>query len=89
MARLRRRLNESGIAHRDNPSHFVPVLVCDPLLCKQVSDVLNDRHGYPTVPRSPERLRITPSPHHTDADSERLVRALAEVWAEVGPAKAA
>ena len=36
-----------------------------------------------------ERLRITPSPHHTDADIEHLVKALAEIWAEVGLAKAA
>jgi 7-keto-8-aminopelargonate synthetase-like enzyme len=35
------------------------------------------------------RLRITPSPHHTDADIEHLVQALAEIWAEVGLAKAA
>jgi 5-aminolevulinate synthase len=96
VARLRRRLNETGVAHLDNPSHIVPVMVCDPVLCKQISDVLIDRYGiyvqpinYPTVPRGTERLRITPSPHHTDADIEHLVKALAEIWAEVGLAKAA
>jgi 5-aminolevulinate synthase len=96
VARLRRRLDEAGVAHLDNPSHIVPVMVCDPVLCKQISDVLIDRYGiyvqpinYPTVPRGTERLRITPSPHHTDADIEHLVQALAEIWAEVGLAKAA
>ena len=96
VARLRRRLNETGVAHLDNPSHIVPVMVCDPVLCKQISDVLINRYGiyvqpinYPTVPRGTERLRITPSPHHTDADIEHLVQALAEIWAEVGLAKAA
>jgi 5-aminolevulinate synthase len=33
-------------------------------------------------------LRITPSPHHSDADIEHLVHALAEIWVEVGLAKA-
>ena len=96
VARLRARLDQAGVAHLENPSHIVPVMVCDPVLCKQISDVLIDRYGiyvqpinYPTVPRGTERLRITPSPHHTDADIEHLVQALAEIWAEVGLAKAA
>lgn len=96
VARLRSRLDEAGVAHLRNPSHIVPVMVCDPVLCKQISDVLIDRYGiyvqpinYPTVPRGTERLRITPSPHHTDEDIEHLVSALAEIWAEVGLAKAA
>jgi len=96
VARLRSRLDQAGVAHRDNPSHIVPVMVCDPELCKQISDVLINRYGiyvqpinYPTVPRGTERLRITPSPHHTDADIEHLVQALAEIWAEVGLTKAA
>ena len=96
VAQLRARLDQAGVAHLDNPSHIVPVMVCDPVLCKQISDVLIDRYGiyvqpinYPTVPRGTERLRITPSPHHTDADIDDLVEALAEIWAELGLAKAA
>jgi 5-aminolevulinate synthase len=94
VARLRSRLTDVGIAHLENPSHIVPVLVCDPVLCKQISDMLIERHGiyvqpinYPTVPRGTERLRITPTPHHTDADIEYLVQALTEIWKQLGLAK--
>ena len=94
VARLRSRLDQAGVAHLDNPRHIVPVMVCDSVLCKQISDVLIDRYGvyvepYPTVPRGTKRLRITPSPHHSDADIEHLVQALAVIWAEVGLVKAA
>ena len=74
----------------------MPVIVGDPVLCKEISDLLLNRYGiyvqpinHPTVPRGTERLRITPSPHHTDEDIEHLVQALAEIWTEVGLTKAA
>ena len=96
VARLRLRLDQVGVPHLDNPSHIVPVMVCDPVLCKRISETLIDRYGiyiqpinYPTVPRGAERLRITPTPHHSDADIEHLAMALAEIWAEVGLPKAA
>jgi 5-aminolevulinate synthase len=38
--------------------------------------------NYPTVPVGTERLRLTPTPLHSDADIERLVRALSEIWSQ-------
>lgn len=93
---LRARLDAAGIPHLPNPSHIVPVMVGDAVLCKAISDELLGRFdiyvqpiNYPTVPRGTERLRITPSPLHSDADIEHLVGALTAIWAQVGLKRAA
>jgi 5-aminolevulinate synthase len=96
VARVRARLDEAGIPHMPNVSHIVPVMVCDPVLCKQISDRLLARYGiyvqpinYPTVAKGTERLRITPSPLHSDDDIEHLVTSLSEIWSEIGLRRAA
>lgn len=93
---LRRRLDAIGVPHYGNPSHIVPVMVGDPVLCKQISDRLLDEFSiyvqpinYPTVARGTERLRITPSPMHSDADIEHLVNALGMIWSELSLRRAA
>jgi 5-aminolevulinate synthase len=96
VAVLRHRLDEIGVPYLQNPSHIVPVMVGNPVQCKRISDLLVDYYGiyvqpinYPTVPRGTERLRITLSPYHTDADINHLVNSLAEIWSKLGLAQAA
>ena len=96
VAALRRRLDAAGLPYLRNDSHIVPVMVRDPVLCKRISDQLLDDYGiyvqpinYPTVARGTERLRITPSPLHTDADIDHLVSSLSAIWATLGLQQAA
>jgi 5-aminolevulinate synthase len=91
VAQVRRRLDDIGLPHLDNPSHIVPVMVGDAALCKQVCDKLLEEHdvyvqpiNYPTVPVGTERLRLTPSPLHSEDDIDHLISALSTVWNELG-----
>lgn len=89
VAKVRAGLDAMGIPHIDNPSHIIPVMVGDPVKCKFITDTLMRDFGvyiqpinYPTVPKGTERLRITPSPVHTDADIAHLLGALEELWCQ-------
>jgi 5-aminolevulinate synthase len=80
-------LSAAGLPVLENPSHIVPLMVGDAERCKAASDLLLRRHdiyiqpiNYPTVAIGAERLRITPTPRHSEADVSNLVEALVDVW---------
>jgi 5-aminolevulinate synthase len=88
---LKSMLAEAGIPVLANETHIVPVMIGDPVLCKQASDILLEEYqmyvqpiNYPTVRKGTERLRITPTPFHSPAMMEGLRDALVEIFARLG-----
>ena len=87
VAKLRAGLDDAGIPYLNNSSHIIPVMIKNPVKCRQLADILMQDFGvyvqpinYPTVPKGTERLRFTPSPLHTDVDIHHLVNALTILW---------
>merc|ERR1712100_286546 len=84
-------LDAAGISRLPTDSHIVPVLVGDATICKAISDDLMKDYqiyaqsiNFPTVAKGTERLRITPSPHHTTKQMQRVVRCLLACWEKYG-----
>ncbi|MDF2577722.1 MAG: hemA [Chlamydiales bacterium] len=84
--KLKRMLREVGLTVLPGDTHIVPVLIGNAALCQELTRILLEEYqiyvqpiNYPTVPRGTERLRLTPTPLHTDKMLEELVTALKEV----------
>lgn len=76
-----------GVPVQPNPSHIVPIVIGDAFKAKQASDLLMNKHriyvqaiNFPTVPRGEERLRVTPTPGHTNDLSDILINAIEDVY---------
>ena len=86
-AKLKQMLIDAGMdIHPNACTHIIPVMVNDAFKCKVASDRLLNEFGIyiqpinsPTVEVGTERLRIAPTPFHTDIMMVELVEALKEV----------
>lgn len=83
-------LAQAGIPVLANETHIVPVMVGDPVKCKQASDILLEEYqmyvqpiNYPTVRKGTERLRVTPTPFHTAEMMQQFCAALVEIFARL------
>jgi len=91
VAKVKAKCAEAGIPVMESTkTHIVPIFVGDPDRCREASKMLLDNHGifvqhinYPTVPKGTERLRITPTPLHTDEMIDKLVSAIKSVFEEL------
>jgi 5-aminolevulinate synthase len=86
--KLKHRLAVAGIPSMEcSTTHIVPVLVGEAKRCKAISDELLNEHNIyiqpinsPTVAVGTERLRIAPTPFHTDGMIEDLILALQQAF---------
>ena len=91
ISKVKKSLSMAGIAVLENKSHIIPIIIGDPELARRASALLIEKHGifvqhinFPTVSRGTERLRITPTPGHTEEMIINLTRALVDVFEELG-----
>ena len=93
---LKRELARRGLPVVLGPTHIVPVVIGDPVRCKELTDALLREFSiyvqpinYPTVPRGAERIRLTPGPFHGPEEIHRLAEALEKLWFRLSLPRAA
>jgi 5-aminolevulinate synthase len=85
--KVKAKLTDANVKFIDNGTHIIPVMIGDPFKCQSIGEALLRDHSiyiqhinFPTVPKGQERLRITPTPLHTDAMIDKLAEALSELF---------
>jgi 5-aminolevulinate synthase len=87
ISKVKAKLVSANVCFVDNHTHIIPIMINDPFKCQMIGESLLRDHGiyiqhinFPTVPKGKERLRITPTPLHTDTMIDQLANALSELF---------
>ncbi|ADE30417.1 5-aminolevulinate synthase [Rickettsia prowazekii] len=90
VTKLKNSFEHFNIPYLKNESHIIPIIIGDPIKATKVSNMLLNEYGiyvqhinFPTVPRGTERLRIIPTPAHTDKMINDLSTALVHIFDEL------
>ncbi|XP_001603137.2 5-aminolevulinate synthase, erythroid-specific, mitochondrial isoform X1 [Nasonia vitripennis] len=94
VAYMKSNLSSAGIPIIPSPSHIIPIKIGDPLVCTQIADTMLKEKGhyvqainYPTVAKGEERLRVAPTPMHSEAMVEKFVQDALEVFERLNAPK--
>lgn len=81
------RLDAADLPYLRGESHIVPLVVGEPNCCREISELLMREHNiyvqpinYPTVPKGTERLRLTATAAHSEADIHSMADILQHLW---------
>jgi 5-aminolevulinate synthase len=90
VSKVKSELDKAKVPYLKNQSHIIPIIIGDPVKTRICSERLLKEHdiyvqhiNFPTVPKGSERLRITPTPYHTEEMIRDLVYALRKVLKEL------
>lgn len=91
VSKVKDSFTEAGINFLQNDTHIIPIIIGDPEKTREASRMLVEEYNifvqhinFPTVPKGTERLRITPTPCHTDEMIKQLTEALVSVLSKLG-----
>lgn len=84
---MKHALSDVGIPVEMTPSHIIPIKIGNPEISTKISNALLKDYGhyiqainYPTVPRGQEKLRLAPTPHHTEKMMDQFVGDTLAIW---------
>ncbi len=90
VAKTKAALLSADLPVKHTNTHIIPLMVNDAKKCQLASELLLDKYdiyiqpiNYPTVTKGSERLRITPTPNHSDEMIAQLVNSLVNIFKQL------